>query len=277
MRGKTISIYIPDGDARSLKICDLKNSIVKSIFVPRNKLKDANNISELQDPGIYFLFGEDEISGKIKVYIVEADPILKRFKQHNKSKEFWTKAICFMSEKKNLNKAHIKFLENYCCNKLTNSSKCILSNSTNPTRSTITASDKDFVLSFFDDLKILISALGFPIFDQVKEVSKNILICKGKDAVAKGVYSPDGLTVLKGSKCNLTESPTAGAWVINMRQKLKDSNVLKKSGKVYEFIEDYMFNSPSAAAVTVLARRANGWTEWKDSKGNTLDKRVRQT
>ena len=276
MRGKTISIYIPDGDARSLKVCDMKSSIVKSIFVPRNKLKEASKVEELNEPGIYFLFGEDEASGKIKVYIGEADPIFKRLKQHNKSKEFWTKAICFVSEKRNLNKAHIKFLENYCCEKLNNSSKCILSNSTTPTKSTITAQDKDFVLSFFDDLKILISALGFPIFDRTKEVSKNILICKGKDALAKGIYSSDGLTVLKGSTCNLTETPTAGPWVINMRQKLKDSNVLKQKGKTLVFLEDYIFNSPTAAAATVLARRANGWTEWKDRSGSTLDKKFRQ-
>ena len=34
--------------------------------------------------------------------------------------------------------------------------------------------------------------------------------------------------------------------------------------------------SPSAAAGAVLARRANGWTEWKDESGNTLDLLKRQ-
>ncbi|WP_339661723.1 DUF4357 domain-containing protein [uncultured Polaribacter sp.] len=40
---------------------------------------------------------------------------------------------------------------------------------------------------------------------------------------------------------------------------------------VYVFQQDYVCNSPSGAAAVVLARAANGWTEWKDKEGNTLD------
>ena len=36
-----------------------------------------------------------------------------------------------------------------------------------------------------------------------------------------------------------------------------------------------MFGSPSAAAAAVLGRRANGWTEWKDKEGKTIDKLFR--
>ncbi|NBX51527.1 DUF4357 domain-containing protein, partial [bacterium] len=32
----------------------------------------------------------------------------------------------------------------------------------------------------------------------------------------------------------------------------------------------YDFSSPSAAAAIVLARSANGWTEWKTKEGSTL-------
>jgi hypothetical protein len=37
------------------------------------------------------------------------------------------------------------------------------------------------------------------------------------------------------------------------------------------FQQDYIFNSPSAAAATILGRSANGWTSWKDKNGKTLD------
>ncbi len=37
------------------------------------------------------------------------------------------------------------------------------------------------------------------------------------------------------------------------------------------FTSDYIFSSPSAAAGVVLARSANGWTEWKYKNGQTLD------
>jgi len=44
-----------------------------------------------------------------------------------------------------------------------------------------------------------------------------------------------------------------------------------QDGSILTFKENHIFNSPSAAAAAVLARKANGWTEWKDQSGNTLD------
>ncbi|WP_418370718.1 DUF4357 domain-containing protein [Agathobaculum sp.] len=35
------------------------------------------------------------------------------------------------------------------------------------------------------------------------------------------------------------------------------------------------FSSPSAAACFVLGASANGWTEWKDKSGRTLDELFR--
>jgi hypothetical protein len=34
---------------------------------------------------------------------------------------------------------------------------------------------------------------------------------------------------------------------------------------------DKVFSSPSAAADFCLGRSSNGWAEWKDKDGNTLD------
>jgi hypothetical protein len=65
-----------------------------------------------------------------------------------------------MSEKLNsLNKAHIKYLENYCCTEAKRINRCILVNGTNPTQSRLKESEQDFALSFFDDLKIIIATL----------------------------------------------------------------------------------------------------------------------
>lgn len=277
MRGRTISIYFPEGNVRSFKICEIKDSIVKSIFIPRNKLKEVSKRSNLQEPGIYFLFGGKDEVGKSEVYIGEAENLISRLKQQNLNKDFWNTAICFLSEKKNLNKAHIKFLENYCCEKAELVNKCRLLNSSTPTKSTLTEQERDFVLSFFDDLKILISILGYPIFEEAKKEKENIFICKGKDAYAEGEYSEDGFTVFKNSRCNLEESRTAGNWVIGTRKKLIEKGILKKEKNVYVFVENYTFSSPSTAAATVLARRANGWTEWKDESGITLDRKIRKS
>lgn len=276
MRGRTISIYIPDANPRGVKICDTKDGIVKAVFIPRNKLADAIARQELQDPGIYFLIGESNEIGKTRIYIGEAEVLLTRIKQHNVSKDFWNLVICFISEKKNINKAHIKYLENHCCNQAKKINKCELENSINPTQSSLTEQDQDFVMSFFDDLKLLIATLGFPIFEESKKDESKIFICKGKDAYATGEYAEDGFLVFKDSKVNLEESKTAGTWVAGMRKSLIEKGILKQEGSVLIFTEDYSFSSPSASAAVILARRANGWTEWKDKNGKTMDEKIRK-
>lgn len=41
--------------------------------------------------------------------------------------------------------------------------------------------------------------------------------------------------------------------------------------------QDYEFSSPSQAAAMLLARSANGRTEWKDAKGVTLKEHQERT
>ncbi len=56
-----------------------------------------------------------------------------------------------------------------------------------------------------------------------------------------------------------------------MRKELKQSGVLIEKGGVLVFTKDYFLSSPSASDAVVLARRANGWIDWKFKDGKTLD------
>ncbi len=75
----------------------------------------------------------------------------------------------------------------------------------------------------------------------------------------------------KGSIANKDETKTAGTWVVGVRKKLIDDNILVPENGILIFKEDFIFGSPSAAAAAVLGRRANGWTEWKNKDGKTID------
>ncbi len=271
MRGKTISIFIPDSNPRGVKICDIKDSIVKAIFIPRNKLEDIYKRSDILDPGIYFLFGNEDEVGKPKVYIGEAENLLTRIKQHNISKDFWNTAICFVSEKRNINKAHIKYLESYCASEAQRINKCKLENGVTPTQSSLTEQDVDFVLSFFDDLKVLIATLGFPIFEESQRKIENRFFCKREGVEAEGEYSEDGMTVFKGSQARLEATPSANNSILNSRNSLVEQKIIKEKDGVYVFQEDYTFNSPSSAATVILASNVNGWNAWKNSSGKSLD------
>lgn len=54
------------------------------------------------------------------------------------------------------------------------------------------------------------------------------------------------------------------------RERLAQQGVIAIDGKRIHFVKDHLFSSPSAAAICVTGRTANGLVEWKDSSGMTL-------
>ncbi len=89
--GKTIQIFLPDSNPRSIRIAEITSRTVQAILIPRQKLDDASARNELTNVGIYFLIGETD-DGSPLLYVGEAEEIITRLKTHNAKKEFWTHA-----------------------------------------------------------------------------------------------------------------------------------------------------------------------------------------
>ena len=273
--GKTIQIYLPNGNPRSLKIAEITSRTVLAILVPRSQLDEAAKREELNNVGIYLLFGSAD--SQHQVYIGEAENTLVRLKQHNKSKDFWTHAIVFISKTQYFTKTHIKFLEWLSCEVAIKASRYSLENSNSPNKPHVSESVEADLYDNFETIQILASTLGYPVFDEIKKPkAKEVIVCKGKDAYAEGEYAEDGIIIFAGSKCNLTESKTAGNWIVGMRNDLKEAGILVEQNNTLLFTKDHIFSSPSASAGVVLARRANGWIEWKYKDNKTLDEVKRQ-
>lgn len=267
--GKTIQIYLPDGNPRSLKIAEITSRTIQAILLPRSKLSDITNRKELNNVGVYFLFGLHE--NLSKVYIGETENCFKSLCEHNKKKDFWTHALIFISKTQFFTKSHIKFLEWLSYDKAMKSGRYEIENSNIPTQPYISEPVESDLYDNFETIQILASTLGYPVFDLIKKpIKKEIIECKGKEAIAKGEYIEDGLVVFEGSTCNLEETNTIGKSISNIRQELIRQKILIKRDNVYEFLKNYIFSSPSSAAGVILARSANGWIEWKYLDGKTL-------
>src|ERR1044072_6643849 len=110
MTSATIKLFLPRGDAKSLRTAEISNWTGKAIAAPRTELDELLRRDELEKAGIYILSGADAITGMPRAYIGEAEVIRDRLRQH-KSKEFWISAIVFVSKDENLTKAHVRYLE----------------------------------------------------------------------------------------------------------------------------------------------------------------------
>jgi len=275
---KTITILLVDGNPSGIKTAEVGGRIGKAIVIPRSLVKEAAAREELKEVGIYFLIGRNDETGLPDIYIGEAESIYQRLKQHN-NKDFWSLAICFISKDQSMTKAHAKYLESHCYELAGKVKRCTLINSAKPAKSQLPETALADADDFFDNLKLLISTLGYPIFNELSESSqenKKVYSCKGPNADALGEYTAEGLVVYKDSLARSEFTKTAGSWVEGMSKSLQEKGILVKDGEdSLRFTADYLFNSPSAAAATVLARRANGWIEWKDEQGKTLDENER--
>ncbi|MEM1126747.1 MAG: GIY-YIG nuclease family protein [Bacteroidota bacterium] len=273
-RPKTIQLFLPDGNARSVRIAEITSRTVQAIQVPRTKLSLAAERAETAQVGVYFLLGEDEDTGKPLVYVGEAEDCLKRLGQHHRSKDFWQRAVVVVSKTSALTKAHVKYLEGYCYEQIQAAGRYALVNAATPTKSFLPEPAVADVLDTFDTMQILLSTLGFPLFEPLasKSPETHLYHCTGRGASARGEYTEDGLVVLAGSTAAADEVPSASASVRGLRQRLRDESVLEVTPEgPHRFTRDHAFASPSAAAGAVLGRTANGWVEWKDAAGRTLD------
>lgn len=281
-RGKTIQIYLPDGNPSGIKECHITTGVLRAVSIPRNELKKAKEINILTQPGIYFLFSKkDDETSQFRSYIGEAEDTLHRVNQHDNDKEgeeYWNYAVCFVSATNNMNKAHVKFLEAHCIKNARENERTKLQNSTMPKGSSLTKQETDFSLDLFDEINILLGTLGYPVFEPIKKVKddEDIFYCKNKDANAKGNLTEEGFVVYSGSIANSEERPSAGKPIIAIRRKLIDDGVLIKEGNVLKFTKDFVFGSPSTAAAIVVGGNANGWRKWKNKDGKTLDEIKRQ-
>ena len=248
-RPQTIQIFLPDGNPTSIKIADLTNRMITAVLIPRNKLLEVGLREEVRKYGVYFLFGGDEESAKPISYIGETEDCFERIKTHNKNKEFWKYAVVVSSKTNTFTKSHVKYLEYLCIKHANEIGRYDTDNQSTPAKPYITESMEADLLDNYETIKILLSTLGFPIFEEIRRTSvkkKEILYCKGKLAIAEGDMIDDGFVVFKDSTSNREESPSATSYVTGTRKKLIDSGILVVDGKILRFTEDYVFGSPRA-------------------------------
>lgn len=279
MRGKTIQVFLTDGSPRGIKLAEITSNIELAIFIPRTKINEATSRKEVSNAGLYFLFGEGLDVSKSLVYIGQSRNCIERIKTHDQKKDFWNYAVIITSKTKSFTQTHIEFLEELAISKAFEANRYKLENSVNPKKFDVPETLEADLLDNFDTIKILLSTLGFPLFDnigKIDSISKELLYCKGRESLAEGEYIDDGFVVYKGSQVKLELAPTTNNTIRNLRNKLIGDKILIKTDKAYVFQEDYLFSSPSAAASQVLSRNANGWIEWKDKSGKTLDELERK-
>lgn len=274
MNSATIKLFLPLGDAKSLRTAEISNWTGKAIAAPRTELDDLLQREELDKAGVYILSGTDPLSGSPTAYIGEAEIIRERLKQH-KAKE-WVSAIVFISKDENLTKAHVRYLESRLLAEASQVARFTLEQNQSG-GAKLPESDREDMEVFLSRIRQLLPVLGSDLLIPVaqpasKQQSGGVLFCRMKGAEGRGHRTPDGFVVLKGSTAVLIERQSAKNWpsVLALRkQMVADGTLIEKNG-FYEFTKDAAFSSPSAAAAVIEGGSANGLIEWRTKDGKVL-------
>jgi hypothetical protein len=275
--GKTIKLFLLDADPDGRMICELSNWTGKAYRIPRVKVKDCSDRSELKTTAVYLLFGKAESStSKPKVYIGEAENAYSRLVQHVSEKEFWNESVVFISKDENLNKAHIKYLESRLYEITFSANRYEIQNGNTPTKSSVSEADQAEMEEFIEYIRMLINTMGFKVFEPIVKTgtantkTEELLIKAARGANARGKRVTDGFVVFKGSEIAIDTVPSFPKGFNTLREELLTTEqIIEHKGKL-TFEADYLFSSPSAAAAVVMGRSANGLIEWKDKSGRDL-------
>ena len=125
--------------------------------------------------------------------------------------------------------------------------------------------------SLYDDI---IKIWKRPEDKATNDMEKITFVLKGKGTSGKGrLLSNEKFEILKGTSIVLevkSDNPSTFRRNKNLIEDLIRKNLIEKLEDRYVFKENYIATSPSAAAILVLGRSANGWTEWKTYEGKLL-------
>ena len=292
-RGKSINLFLMDGNANGMIKCTLANWIGIAYKIPRTSLDKCKNRTDLKQTGVYFLFGVSDTTGKSVVYVGQAgnrkngEGILNRLLEHkrNPKEDYWTEAVVFTTSNNSFGPTEISYLENRFCNLAVAAKRYEVKNGNDPSLGNITEEKESELEDFIEYAELIMGTLGHKVFipytssavtavpapdtgavldNDEPEMYLSRAIKKSSITVkATGRQTSEGFVVLKGSIISPDDDNTIPPGVKKLRQ-------ASQTDSDHVLQEDVLLGSPSSAAMFVIGKSSNGWTAWKTSDGKTL-------
>lgn len=285
-RGKSINLFLMDGDPSGRIKCTLANWTGVAYKIPRTELDECKGRDDLSQSGVYFLFGISDQTGENVVYIGQAgvrkngEGILCRLQEHkrNPDKDYWTEAVVFTTSNNSFGPTEISYLENRFCNLATDAKRYIVKNGNDPTSGHITEEKESELEEFIDYAKIVMGTLGHQVFEPLLRTAPMatslgsggitdapLFYIKRSSADAKCRLTKEGIVVLAGSKIRKEVVPSCPNYAKAVREDNRE-NIDGDSVRQ----KDILFKTPSGASAFVLGAPTNGNAEWKTEDGKTL-------
>lgn len=262
----TLQLELINGDPDDIRICRIEGNTLIAVVIPRDKIADAKRLPAIPSRGIYYLLDEDH--GVISsVYAGQTIQGIRRLDDHKAKKEFWNKAVMFLTDNQNMSQDVLNGLEAEAIEYIATHGSYNSCNTDVP-KPYVSPYREGYIDELHKDILFRMAALGYDLDRVYGGPSLSpIFHTRRNDITAAGKYDKETghFTVLAGSHIDLTHSITKNTGVAEMRKLL-----FGEARQISTLTDDTEFPTPSAAAVFVLGGSRNGWIEWTDESNNTL-------
>lgn len=260
----------PDG-IRSIR----RNLSTMTVYViPRPLLAEAKTISGINRPGIYCLINENDDNKIAQIYVGQTRNGILRLDDHNRSKDFWNKAIMFLADNKTFSLDMISGLEKFAIIKAQESKRYKVENTVVP-KYEIDEYDMASVEEIYDEIQFIMGTQGYKMDNVKSSTSSDIFHTTRNGISALGIYDGEKFQVLEGSQININKPVHLARYNKQRAELLASGEISQVDGKYFLNIT-IEFNTPSGASDFVLGGSTNGWVEWKNSEGKTLNEIFRK-
>lgn len=128
----------------------------------------------------------------------------------------------------------------------------------------------------YEEIQFIMATQGYKMDNaraSLNEVDVFHTTTNGIDAY--GVFDGSEFVVLKDSQIDIEKKCRPEALNKQRQIALNNGDISEQEGKHY-LIKSMSFKTPSGAACFVLGGSRNGWAEWKNKDGKTLDEVYRK-
>lgn len=290
--GKSIRIYLKDGEVTGLKEGEVVNHTIQCISCPRYRIAELATNIMCKRPGVYVLFGQDEETNEPKVYIGEAENVYDRLQSHVANKDFWNEVVIIVSKDENLTKSHVRYLESRLIQISNSTNRYKIDNYNQTQLSSLPPADRDAMEEFLTYIKLLLGVFGHKLLEEklatvnrasegptIIPLSKSEILATNEPLelylssggiTARSVQTNEGIVVLKGSEAARESSPGLSIGYKDLRDKLIQTRQMILIENKLIFQDDVVFDSPSQAGAAILGYNVNGRIIWKNKAGQTL-------
>ena len=169
----------------------------------------------------------------------------------------------------------ISGLEAYAIGKAIDSKRYKVENTVNP-KYEIDEYDLPLIEEVYEEIKFIMATQGYKMENTKATLNDaNTLHTTRNGVHALGVYDGEKFEVLEGSEIDMSRKYHSEN-IERQRQTAIQNGDILLNGNKYILNVSVPFTSPSSAAMFVLGGSTNGWIEWKNKDGKTLDEIYRK-